>query len=147
MSASPASRAGWRRRAEELGVEIYPGFAGAEVLYNEDGSVRGVATGDMGVGKDGELKDSYTRGMELRAKYTLFAEGARGSLSKELIRKFKLDEGREPQKFGIGPQGALGDRPEEAQARARFSTRWAGRSTTRLAAARSSITSARIWCR
>ncbi|KAB7739901.1 FAD-binding protein [Parvibaculum sedimenti] len=89
-------------KAEELGVEIYPGFAGAEVLYNEDGSVRGVATGDMGVGKDGELKDSYTRGMELRAKYTLFAEGARGSLSKELIRKFKLDEGREPQKFGIG---------------------------------------------
>lgn len=89
-------------KAEELGVEIYPGFAGAEVLYNEDGSVRGVATGDMGVAKDGHHKDSYTRGMELRAKYTLFAEGARGSLTKELIRKFKLDEGRDPQKFGIG---------------------------------------------
>ena len=89
-------------QAEELGVEIYPGFAGAEVLYNEDGSVRGVATGDMGVGKDGEMKDTYMRGMELRGKYTLFGEGVRGSLSKELIRKFNLDEGREPQKFGIG---------------------------------------------
>ncbi|MGB3809271.1 MAG: electron transfer flavoprotein-ubiquinone oxidoreductase [Parvibaculum sp.] len=89
-------------KAEELGVEIYPGFAGAEVLYNEDGSVRGVATGDMGVAKDGHHKDSYTRGMELRAKYTLFAEGARGSLTKELTRKFKLDEGRDPQKYGIG---------------------------------------------
>ncbi|MBO6544624.1 MAG: electron transfer flavoprotein-ubiquinone oxidoreductase [Alphaproteobacteria bacterium] len=89
-------------QAEELGVEIYPGFAGAEVLYNEDGSVRGVATGDMGVGKEGEQKDTYMRGMELRGKYTLFGEGVRGSLSKELIRKFKLDEGRDPQKFGIG---------------------------------------------
>src|SRR5690606_18136609 len=89
-------------KAEELGVEIYPGFAGAEVLYNEDGSVRGVATGDMGVAKDGHHKDSYTRGMELRAKYTLFAEGARGSLTKELTRKYKLDEGRDPQKYGIG---------------------------------------------
>ena len=89
-------------KAEELGVEIYPGFAGAEVLYNEDGSVRGVATGDMGIAKDGSHKDSYTRGMELRAKYTLFAEGARGSLTKELTRKFKLDEGRDPQKYGIG---------------------------------------------
>ncbi|WOF73139.1 electron transfer flavoprotein-ubiquinone oxidoreductase [Parvibaculaceae bacterium PLY_AMNH_Bact1] len=88
--------------AEEMGVEIYPGFAGAEVLYNEDGSVRGVATGDMGVGKEGDQKDTYMRGMELRGKYTLFGEGVRGSLSKELIRKFNLDEGREPQKFGIG---------------------------------------------
>ena len=89
-------------QAEALGVEIYPGFAGAEVLYAEDGSVRGVVTGDMGVAKDGSHKDSYTPGMELRGKYTLFAEGVRGSLSKELIRKFKLDEGRDPQKFGIG---------------------------------------------
>jgi len=89
-------------QAEELGVEIYPGFPGAEVLYNEDGSVRGVATGDMGVDREGQPKDSYTRGMELRAKYTLIGEGVRGSLSKELIRKFDLDEGREPQKFGIG---------------------------------------------
>ena len=89
-------------QAEGLGVEIYPGFAGAEVLYGEDGSVRGVVTGDMGVAKDGSHKDSYTPGIELRGKYTFFAEGVRGSLSKELIRKFKLDEGREPQKFGIG---------------------------------------------
>jgi len=88
--------------AEEMGVEIYPGFAGSEVLYNPDGSVRGVATGDMGVGKEGEQKDTYMRGMELRGKYTLFGEGVRGSLSKELIRKFNLDEDREPQKFGIG---------------------------------------------
>lgn len=89
-------------QAEALGVEIYPGFAGAEVLYNEDGSVRGVATGDMGVSKEGEQKDTYMRGMELRGKYTLFGEGVRGSLSKELIRKFNLDDGKEPQKFGIG---------------------------------------------
>ena len=89
-------------KAEELGVEIYPGFAAAELVYNEDGSVRGVATGDLGVGKDGKAKDSYTPGMELHGKYTLLAEGARGSLSKEAIRKFDLDEGRDPQKFGIG---------------------------------------------
>ncbi len=88
-------------RAEALGVEIYPGFAASEVLY-EDGAVAGVATGDMGIGKDGAPKDAFTRGMELRAKYTLFAEGARGSLSKALIEKFALAEGREPQKFGIG---------------------------------------------
>ncbi|GAK45055.1 electron-transferring-flavoprotein dehydrogenase [Tepidicaulis marinus] len=89
-------------QAEELGVEIYPGFAAAEILYNEDGSVRGVATNDMGIGKDGQPKDTFMRGMELRGKYTLIGEGVRGSLSKELIRKFNLDEGREPQKFGIG---------------------------------------------
>src|SRR4051794_13721803 len=88
-------------KAEALGVEIYPGFAAAEVLY-EDGAVAGVATGDMGVGRDGKPKDSFTRGMELRAKYTLFAEGARGSLTKSLIRHFELDQGREPPKFGIG---------------------------------------------
>ncbi len=88
-------------KAEALGVEIYPGFAAVEVLF-ENGAVAGVATGDMGIGKGGEPKDSFTRGMELRAKYTLFAEGARGSLSKQLIAKFGLAEGREPQKFGIG---------------------------------------------
>jgi electron-transferring-flavoprotein dehydrogenase len=88
-------------KAEALGVEIYPGFAAAEVL-NENNAVVGVATGDMGVGKDGKPKDSFTRGMELRAKYTLFAEGARGSLSKALIAKYDLDKDREPQKFGIG---------------------------------------------
>ncbi len=88
-------------KAEALGVEIYPGFAAAEVLYDGD-AVAGIATGDMGVGKDGQPKDSFTRGMELRAKYTLFGEGARGSLSKMLIAKYALADGREPQKFGIG---------------------------------------------
>jgi electron-transferring-flavoprotein dehydrogenase len=89
-------------KAEALGVEIYPGFAAAEVLFDDNGAVAGIATGDMGVGKNGEPKDSFTRGMELRAKYTLFAEGARGSLGKQLIAKFGLSEGREPQKFGLG---------------------------------------------
>jgi electron-transferring-flavoprotein dehydrogenase len=90
------------RTAEGLGVEIYPGFAASEVLYGANGEVVGVATGDMGLGKDGNAKASFTRGMELRAKYTLFAEGARGSLSKQLIARYRLDAGREPQKFGIG---------------------------------------------
>ena len=89
------------QKAEALGVEIYPGFAAAEVLFEGD-AVAGVATGDMGIGKSGEQKDSYTRGMELRAKYTLFAEGARGNLGKQLIARFHLADGREPQKFGIG---------------------------------------------
>ncbi|MBY6243167.1 electron transfer flavoprotein-ubiquinone oxidoreductase [Methylosinus sp. Sm6] len=89
-------------RAEGLGVEIYPGFAGAELLYDDNGAVLGVATGDMGIGRDGKPKDSFTRGMELRGKYTLIAEGARGSLAKQLIARFGLSDGREPQKFGIG---------------------------------------------
>ncbi len=89
-------------QATELGVEIYPGFAASEVLYDDKGAVVGVATGDMGVGRDGEPKDSFVRGMELRGKYTLIGEGARGSLSKQLIAKFKLDQGHEPQKYGIG---------------------------------------------
>ncbi len=89
------------RKAEALGVEIYPGFAAAEVLF-ENNAVAGVATGDMGVGKDGHHKASFTRGMELRAKYTLFAEGARGSLSKMLIERFGLHQNRQPQKYGIG---------------------------------------------
>ena len=89
-------------QAEALGVEIYPGFAATEVLYGEKGEVAGVATGDMGIGRDGEPKDSFTRGMELRGKYTLIAEGARGSLAKQLIAKYALDAGRDPQKFGIG---------------------------------------------
>ncbi|MEA3023938.1 MAG: electron-transferring-flavoprotein dehydrogenase [Alphaproteobacteria bacterium] len=90
------------RKAEAAGVEIYPGFAAAEVLFGASGEVVGVATGDMGVGRDGKPKDSFTRGMELRAKYTLFAEGARGSLSKALIARYRLDDGRQPPKFGIG---------------------------------------------
>jgi electron-transferring-flavoprotein dehydrogenase len=89
-------------KAEALGVEIYPGFGAAEVLFGENGEVVGVATGDMGIARDGHHKDTYTRGMELRAKYTLLAEGARGSLSKELIAKFDLAKDREPQKFGLG---------------------------------------------
>src|SRR6187455_1471509 len=89
-------------KAEALGVEIYPGFAAAEVLYDDQGAVRGIATGDMGVGRDGKPKDSFTRGMELLGKYTLFAEGARGSLTKQLIAKFALDSNSEPAKFGIG---------------------------------------------
>ncbi|MGF1649375.1 MAG: 4Fe-4S dicluster domain-containing protein [Hyphomicrobiaceae bacterium] len=89
-------------QAEALGVEIYPGFAAAEVLRDETGAVYGVATGDMGIGRDGEMKDSFTRGMELYGKYVFFAEGARGSLSKQVIAAFALDENSEPQKFGIG---------------------------------------------
>ena len=89
-------------KAEALGVEIYPGFAAAEVLYGEKGEVIGVATGDMGIAKDNSVKDGFTRGMELKAKYTLFAEGARGHLTKTLIKNFRLDEDREPPKFGIG---------------------------------------------
>ena len=87
-------------KAEALGVEIYPGFAATEVLYDDNGAVR--ATGDMGIARDGSHKDSYTRGMELLGKYTLFAEGARGSLSKQLIAKYQLDAKSEPPKFGIG---------------------------------------------
>src|ERR1700710_1062737 len=90
------------RKAEALGVEIYPGFAATEVLYDDKGAVRGIATGDMGIARDGSHKDSYTRGMELLGKYTLFAEGARGSLAKQLIEKFSLDANSQPPKFGIG---------------------------------------------
>jgi len=90
------------KKAEALGVEIYPGFAAAEVLFGENGAVAGVATGDMGINKEGEHRSDFTRGMELRGKYTLFAEGARGSLSKQLIARFGLAKDREPQKFGIG---------------------------------------------
>ncbi|WP_026374828.1 electron transfer flavoprotein-ubiquinone oxidoreductase [Aestuariibacter salexigens] len=89
-------------QAEQLGVEIFPGFAAADVLYDDDGRVAGVLTGDMGVGENGEQKDGYMPGMELRAKYTVFAEGCRGHLGKQLIRKFKLDEGQSPQHYGIG---------------------------------------------
>jgi electron-transferring-flavoprotein dehydrogenase len=89
-------------QAEALGVEIFPGFPAAEVLYNENGSVKGVATGNMGIGKNGEPTDHFQLGMELHAKYTLFAEGSRGQLGKQLIERFKLDEGRDPQSYSIG---------------------------------------------
>ena len=101
------------QKAEALGVEIYPGFAAAEVLYDANGAVAGVATGDMGIGKNNEPKDGFTRGMELRAKYTLFAEGARGNLGKQLIAKFSLGEGREPQKFGLGLKELWQVKPEK----------------------------------
>ena len=89
-------------QAEALGVEIYPGFAAAEVLYHDDGSVAGVATGDMGIGKDGKPSDQFEPGMELRAQYTLFAEGCRGSLTKVLSERFKLRENAAPQTYGLG---------------------------------------------
>jgi electron-transferring-flavoprotein dehydrogenase len=89
-------------QAEALGVEIFPGFAAAEVLFNDDGSVKGVATGDMGVARDGTHKADYQPGMELHGKYTFFAEGARGHLTKEVKRIFELDAGSEPQVYGIG---------------------------------------------
>jgi electron-transferring-flavoprotein dehydrogenase len=90
------------QQAETLGVDIYPGFAAAELLYHEDGSVKGVATGDMGVGRDGQPTANYAPGMELHASYTLFAEGVRGSLGKELMERFGLRAGVDPQKYGIG---------------------------------------------
>ncbi|MGE0107038.1 MAG: electron transfer flavoprotein-ubiquinone oxidoreductase [Thiomonas sp.] len=90
------------QQAEALGVEIFPGFAAAEVLYDEQGRVVGVATGNQGLGKDGEPTDHFALGMELRAKYTVFAEGSRGQLGRELIAHFKLDAGRDPQSYGIG---------------------------------------------
>src|SRR5690348_2532245 len=90
------------REAEALGVEIYPGFPAAEVLYDERGAVRGVATGEQGVARDDTHKPEYQPGMELTAKYTLFAEGCRGSLSQELMARFNLRDGVDPQKYGIG---------------------------------------------
>ncbi|MCA8323443.1 electron transfer flavoprotein-ubiquinone oxidoreductase [Burkholderia cepacia] len=90
------------QQAEALGVEIFPGFPAAEILYNDDGSVKGVATGNMGVGKDGEPTENFQLGMELHAKYTLFAEGCRGHLGRQLISKFKLDANADPQAYGIG---------------------------------------------
>ena len=89
-------------RAEELGVEIFPGFPASEIIYNEDGSVKGVATQDMGVDKEGNKKDSFESGIELHAKVTVFAEGCRGHLGKQLIKKFDLDKGKDPQQYGIG---------------------------------------------
>jgi electron-transferring-flavoprotein dehydrogenase len=90
------------QQAEQLGVEISPGFAAAEVLYDEIGRVKGVATGDMGIGRDGKPTESYQPGVELHATYTLFAEGCRGSLTKTLFERFNLREGVNPQTFGIG---------------------------------------------
>ncbi len=101
--ASLGALCGWLgEQAAELGVEVYPGFAAVEVLYDDNGAVTGVATGDMGVGRDGKPTDNFVRGMELRGKYTLIAEGARGSLTKQLIKTFDLAQADNPQKYGIG---------------------------------------------
>ncbi|MEC8203467.1 MAG: NAD(P)/FAD-dependent oxidoreductase, partial [Pseudomonadota bacterium] len=102
-------------QAESMGVEIYPGFAASEVLYNDDGSVKGVATGDMGVTREGEQGPNYQVGMELHAKYTFFAEGCRGSLGKQLMEKFNLREGIEPQTYGIGIKELWEIEPEKHQ--------------------------------
>ena len=99
-------------QAVEAGVEIYPGFAATEILYDDHGAVVGIATGDMGIGKDGKPKDSFTRGMELRARYTLIGEGARGSLTKQLVAKFQLDAASGPQKYGIGLKELWEVKPE-----------------------------------
>ncbi len=103
------------QQAEALGVEIYPGFAGAEVLYGEDGAVKGVATGDMGILKDGSHGPAWQPGMELHAKYTLFAEGCRGQLGKQLEEKFDLRKGRDPQVYGIGFKELWEVKPEKHQ--------------------------------
>jgi electron-transferring-flavoprotein dehydrogenase len=100
------------QKAEELGVEIYPGFPASEVLYDDAGTVIGVATGDLGIGRSGEPRDDYTRGMELRGKYTIFGEGARGSLTKTLIDRFRLNRDSDHQKYGLGVKELWQLKPE-----------------------------------
>ena len=99
-------------KAEELGVEIYPGFPASEVLYDDAGTVIGVATGDLGIGRSGEPRGDYTRGMELRGKYTIFGEGARGSLTKTLIDRFQLNRDSDHQKYGLGVKELWQLKPE-----------------------------------
>lgn len=100
-------------RAEELGVEIYPGFAASEVLFNSDGSVKGVATNDLGIGRDGKAKESFERGMEFHARVTLLAEGCHGSLSKKIIKKFNLRRDAQPQTYGLGVKEVWEIQPEK----------------------------------
>ena len=102
-------------QAEALGVEIYPGFPAADVLYDEDGRVKGIATGDMGIGKDGEKTDNYMPGMDLLAKQTIFAEGCRGHLTKGLFEKFDLREGKDPQTYAIGIKELWDIAPEKSK--------------------------------
>ena len=102
-------------QAEALGVEIFPGFTGAEILYSEAGAVRGVATGNLGLGKDGQPHAGFQLGMELCGKYTVFAEGARGHLGKQLIARFQLDEGRDPQSYALGIKELWEVAPERAK--------------------------------
>ena len=111
-------------KAEAMGVEVYPGFAAAEVLYDDKGAVRGVATGDMGIGKDGAPKDTYMRGMELLGKYTLIGEGVRGSLAKQLIHKIHLGQRLGSAEIRDRHQGIVGDRPGEAFRRAGRAQLW-----------------------
>ena len=118
-------------QAEALGVEIYPGFAAAEVLYDENGAVRGVATGDMGVGRDGKPKDSFTPGMELRGKYTLIAEGVRGSLAKQLIDEVRSSPTDASRRSTASASRSCGRSPRTSTSPASCSTPSAGRSTTR----------------
>lgn len=103
------------QQAEALGVEIYPGFAAAELLYNAEGEVCGIATGNMGVGKDGKPTDQFQPGMELRARYTLFAEGSRGQLGRQLIERFNLDRHADPQSYGIGIKELWQVSPEQSK--------------------------------
>ncbi|HSC00964.1 MAG TPA: NAD(P)/FAD-dependent oxidoreductase, partial [Burkholderiaceae bacterium] len=103
------------QQAEALGVEVFAGFAAAEVLYDEQGRVKGVATGNVGVAKSGELREGFQLGMELHGKYTVFAEGARGHLGKQLIARFKLDAGRDPQSWAIGIKELWEVPPEKAR--------------------------------
>lgn len=100
-------------RAEELGVEIYPGFAASELVYNSDGSVLGVATNDLGVGRDGKAKDNFERGMEFHARVTLLAEGCHGSLTKQVIKKYDLRRDSQPQTYGIGLKEVWEIQPEK----------------------------------
>jgi electron-transferring-flavoprotein dehydrogenase len=102
----------YAKEAEDLGVEIYPGFAASEALYREDGSLKGVVAGVMGIGRDGAPKPDYQPGMELIGKYVFIAEGAHGSLAKQIIQRFDLSEGREPQKYGLGMKEVWGIKPE-----------------------------------
>src|SRR5262249_11314257 len=101
------------KKAEELGVEIYPGFAASDLTWREDGSVKGVIAGVMGIEKNGEPGPNYSPGMELNGKYVLIAEGVRGSLAKKLIGHFKLDKDSQPQKFGIGIKELWQVKPEK----------------------------------
>lgn len=99
-------------QAEALGVEVYPGYAATEVLFHEDGSVKGIATNDVGIAKDGSPKDTFQRGMEFHAKTTIFAEGCRGHLSKQLMKKFNLNSKSEVQTYGIGLKEVWEIKPE-----------------------------------
>lgn len=117
------------KQAEALGVDIYPGFAAAETLFDTQGAVVGVATGDMGIGKEGDKKNTYQPGVELRAKYTIFAEGCRGSLTQSLIQKFELNKGKSPQTYGIGIK-ELWEVPENEPGRVTHTIGWPLKSDT-----------------